>query len=1006
MGKSILRNVSKSKFLFILGLLTILLIQSSFSQTQKTVVVNGSIIEKTTNKPMEFASAALLTIKDSTRVKEGVSNTSGKFSFSNVDPGTYKLKLTFLGYTTIRKIVTITSNTSGIINLGSFALEEGNSLMNEVVITATLPVLVKKDTLEYNADMFKVEKNAVVEDMLKKLPGVEVDGNGKITAQGTDVTRVFVDGKQFFGNDPLIATQNLPAEMISRVQIIDKKSDQAEFSGVDDGEVEKIINIVTRQGYKHGSFGKASSGYGSLDRYDEGLMFNNFMGDRQFSVLGMANNTNNTKFTMDAGNTLNNRRGSTLSSARGGRMGGGGGGGGGGGFSSMTSAGRGMTQAGTTITDGIGVNFSNKLSKKLLLTGSYMFNSSDKNTSSKSSTQTLMADSSMFKRDSSSNFNTTKNHRINMDITYTIDSANSIIFRPNISYVLTNSERGSGSITHGQSGYLLNQSHSNSTSDGTSWNSGATLLFRHKFAKPRRTFSLNLTGTLTSSNTDQYSQSQISKYITPTGLPSIVNTNLLLNNTSSRDGYTARASYTEPLSLTKSLEANYYYSKSYNMSQRKAYDYNEADSLWNIPDVAYSNKYDNFFVNQRLGLSLTSRKDKLMYTLGIGVETSQILSKTHVLDTLFDRTHKAVNFSPTASLNYSFTTRRRINLQYKGTTNEPSIDQLQPIVSDPNSLTIRKGNPDLKSSFTNDLTFGYNDVNTKTFANYFVNVQYSGVLNSISNNYINGPNGEQIIIPVNVKGAYDASVNLGLGRPFAQNKFSINTSGSLRWSNDVNYMRNTATALNSNSVVDTAASKLNTTRTLTAGYNFSGSINGKVVMLTAAARINYNHSWQSVQTANTNIYISYNYLVDLKLNLPIGLIFATDYQFNVNTGLGSGYNKNYALWNASLAQDFLKNKRAQIKLQIYDILKQNQSIRRSINGNNITDSQSTILPQYFIATLTYNFNNFQQQPTQQQNGMRQRGGGMGGPGGGNRGGGGGGFGGGGGGNRGGGGGGF
>ena len=997
MGKSILRKVSKSKFLFILGLLTILLIQSSFSQTQKTVVVNGSIIEKTTNKPMEFASAALLTIKDSTRVKEGVSNTSGKFTFSNVDPGTYKLKLTFLGYTTIRKIVTITSNTSGVINLGSFALEEGNSLMNEVVITATLPVLVKKDTLEYNADMFKVEKNAVVEDMLKKLPGVEVDGNGKITAQGTDVTRVFVDGKQFFGNDPLIATQNLPAEMISKVQVIDKKSDQAEFSGVDDGQVEKIINIVTRQGYKHGSFGKASSGYGSLDRYDEGVMFNNFQGDRQFSVIGMANNTNNTKFTLDTGNSLNSSRGSTLSSARGGRMGGGGGGGGG--FSSMTSAGRGMTQSGVSVTNAAGVNFHDKIGKKLEFTGSYFFNESDKNTSQTSLTQTLSADSSIFKHDTSSNWNNTKNHRINMEFIYTIDSANSIIFRPNVSYALTSSERADRSITLGQTGYKLNQSNSSSNSDGTSWNSGATLLFRHKFAKPRRTFSLNLTGTLTSSNTDQYSKSTISKYVTPTG-PSTVSTNLLLNNTSSRDGFTARASYTEPLSLTKSLEANYYYSKSYNASQRKAFDYNEADSLWNIPDITYSNKYDNYFINQRVGLSLSSKKNKLIYTLGVGVESSQILSKTHVLDTLFDRTHNSINFSPTASLNYSFTNRRRINLQYRGTTNEPSIDQLQPIVSDPNSLTIRKGNPDLKASFTNDLTFGYNDVNMTNFANYFVNVQYSGVLHSISNNYINGPNGEQIIIPVNVNGAYDASLNVGMGRPIAKNKFSINTSGSLRWSNDVNYVRNSATVLNTTTVIDTAASKLNTTRTLTAGYNFSGSINGKVVMFTAAARINYNRSWQSVQTANTNIYVSYNYLADLKLNLPKGLLIATDYQFNVNTGLGSGYNKNYALWNASVAKDFLKNKRAQFKFQIYDLLKQNQSIRRSINGNNITDTHSTILPQYFICTLTYNFNNFQQQPTDQQNGMRQRGGGFGGPGGGNRGGGGGGgFGGGGGGNR-------
>ena len=461
---------------------------------------------------------------------------------------------------------------------------------------------------------------------------------------------------------------------------------------------------------------------------------------------------------------------------------------------------------------------------------------------------------------------------------------------------------------------------------------------------------------------------------------------MLLNNTSSRDGYNIRASYTEPLTLYNNFEINYYYSRSNNLSQRAAFDKNELNQLYDRPDTTYSNRYDNTFINQRLGISLQTKRDKLIYTFGLGIESSQIESKTHVLDTLFNRTHKAVNFSPTASLNYSFTNRRRLNLQYRGTTNEPSIDQLQPIVSDPNSLTIRKGNPDLRSSFTNDLSFGYNDVDVKTFANYFVNVQFSNVLNSISNNYVNGPNGEQIITPVNVNGAYDAGLNVGMGRPLAQNKFSINTSGSLRWSNDVNYMRNTSTALNTTTVLDTAASKLNTTRTLTAGYNLSGSINGKVLMFTAAGRVNYNRAWQSIQTTNTNIYVSYNFLGDLKLILPIGLMIASDFQYNMNTGYGNGYNKNYALWNAAVTKDMLKNKRAQLKFQIFDILKQNQSIRRSINGSNITDSQSTILPQYFIFTFVYNFNNFQQQKGgMQQNGMRQRGGPGGGYGGGGRG---------------------
>jgi len=311
----ILDLVSKTRFLVILGFIIVALSQPVLAQAQYSVGVNGIIQENGTKNPLEFASASLLTLKDSTLVKGSITNSKGGFVFNNVVPGVYKLRLSFIGYSTIHKVITIPGNPE-TQNIGNFQLDQVNSLINEVVISATLPVIVKKDTLEYNADMFKVEKNAVVEDMLKKLPGVEIDGSGKITAQGTDVSKVYVDGKQFFGNDPLLATQNLPADMIAKVQVIDKKSDQAEFSGVDDGQVDKIINIITRQGYKHGTFGKVSAGYGSMDRYDDGLMFNNFNGDRQFSIIGMTNNTNNLRFTLDASNVLNNKVGSTLSTAR------------------------------------------------------------------------------------------------------------------------------------------------------------------------------------------------------------------------------------------------------------------------------------------------------------------------------------------------------------------------------------------------------------------------------------------------------------------------------------------------------------------------------------------------------------------------------------------------------------------------------------------------------------------------------------------------------------------
>jgi hypothetical protein len=617
---------------------------------------------------------------------------------------------------------------------------------------------------------------------------------------------------------------------------------------------------------------------------------------------------------------------------------------------------------------------------KLSVTGSYFFNASENHNSQTSLTQTFKGDTSIYKNDTSSTFSNNVNHRINMEIAYQIDSLNSIVFKPNISYGITSNDRASNSITNGESGFRLNESNNANRSDGTSLNSSSSLLYRRKFKKPRRTFSINLGGNLKSNDADSYRKSFIKRYVTSIGIPTVGLTDINTISKSSGSGYNVRLSYTEPISLYNSLDLNYYYSRSNNQSTKSAFGYNELDSLYNIPDTTYSNRFNNTFINQRLGLSLQTKREKLIYTFGVGIESSEIESKTILLNKLFDRTHKSLHFSPTASLNYAFTNRRRLSLQYKGTTNEPNIDQLQPIVTDSNSLITRIGNPDLKSSFTNDLVLSYNDVNVKTFANYFVNIQYSNEQNSISNNYINGLSGEQVIIPVNVNGAWDASTNIGMGKSIAKNKYYISSSGSLKWNKDVNFNRNSANTLTNYNPLDTASSILNITRTLTAGYNLQGSMNTKDFMFTLSGRVNYNHVWQANLTNVPSVYMSYNLLGDIKLFLPLGLMVSTDYQINLNTGYSKGYNKNYALWNASATKELLKSRRAQLKFQIFDILKQNQSIRRSVTGRNISDTRSTILPQYFIFTFIYNFKNFQstkgegkQGAGKQNNIMRQRG---------------------------------
>ena len=331
------------------------------AQSNRGIVVNGTVLEEGSNNPLPYATVALLTEKDSTFVTGTVSNDKGGFVLKNVPVGDFKLKITFIGYGTLRKKVNIVKATSSL-NIGTLILAQENKMMQEVVINGNIPVVVKKDTVEYNANMFKTDKNAVVEDMLKKMPGIEVDNNGKIKAQGKAIARVYVDGKPFFGNDPLIATQNLPSEMIAKIQVIDKKSDQAVFTNIDDGITEKVINIVTRQNYKHGNFGKGSLSYGSNNRFDSGLMLNDFNGERKTSLFG-----NLQRFSL---------------------------------LNTIQRSNRG------------GLNFHNRYGKNLELSGSYSYTGNDSKNSQTSLTQTLKGDSAIFKHDTTSS--SSKNIIINL----------------------------------------------------------------------------------------------------------------------------------------------------------------------------------------------------------------------------------------------------------------------------------------------------------------------------------------------------------------------------------------------------------------------------------------------------------------------------------------------------------------------------------------------------------------------------------------------------------------
>jgi len=944
-------------------ILSVLGIITTHAQTRTTTVtLKGVITDSTTTQPMAFATVTLLSIKDSSAVIGGLTNVKGEFNIPNVKTGSYTLKIAFMGYKNILNPLTVKASTKDV-TIGPYFMTNNLKTLGEVVIIGQkAPVVVKTDTVEFTAVNFKTEKNDVVEEMLKKLPGVDIDKDGNIQAHGQTVTKVMVDGKPFFGNDPKLATQNLPAEMIDKIQVIDQKSDQAQFTKIDDGQSEKVINIITKMGYKRGNFGKTSLGggqevgSGSENRYDLSGMFNSFKDDRQLSVIGMSNNTNVTRFTADMGASMNSGGGGYGQRGGGGGGGGqrgGGGGGGGGGF--------GFGGNGINVTNALGVNFKDKIGK-LDFAASYFYNGRNNSNFTNTHRQTMLGDSTFLTNTTNTSTSNNTNHRFNMQMDYTVDTSFSIRFVPNISLGNTSSSTDKNVVSTGYKmpGFMINKSTSNTNTTGDNLNASGFLLLRKQFKKPRRTLSLNLSGNYSKNNSDGFNNSVTSYYSKlhqPPSADSVITINQDNITKSNNSGFGVRLAYTEPITVASSLQLDYSYNYSFTNSDKKTYDFDGSE--YSILNKRYTNHFENTYINQRFGLSIQTRKEKFDYTFGLGFEPTSISSKMLIKDTMRYPKLNVINFSPLASLNYNFSKNSKLRLEYRGRANQPDISQLQPIEDNSNPLLITKGNPNLKPEFQNNIGLNYNAMNYVNFANYYANAQIGNTINRITNLNTYGQGGVQTTIPVNVNGGYNTRLMFGLGRPFKQNKFVLNTFGMLSYNKDISFASNGKPSPGgaSGDILSNLPPQ-NITTSLTGMYNLGFTINIKTFTMTSSVRATYSKAAYSISTSQNTEYTNYAASTDARITLFGSLRLASDVSYTTNKGLSTGFNQNTTLWNANITKDFFKDKRAQIKIQLYDILGQAVSIRRTTTENYIEDVQSKVLTRYFLVSFIYNFNKF------------------------------------------------
>ncbi len=937
-----------------------------FGQSRNSGSVKGRLLDSISNQNLKDATVSVLDLKDSSLIVYALSKGDGSFQVDNVPFGKHVLQITFQGYKEIEKAFTVskerTEFDAGIYHLAPLPAELAG------VTVKTAPVVIKGDTTEFNAGLFKTKPNATAEDLLKKLPGVEVDKDGTVKAQGENVKRVLVDGKRFFGDDPKMATRNLPTDMIDKVQVYDAQSDQSSFSGFDDGNREKTINIITKKDRRKGYFGKASVGFGNDSRYGANLNFNRFNGNQQISFIGQGNNTNNQNFSIQ--DILG-----TMSSGGGGRGGGGGMFGGGGSMMQMARGGGmgnignflGGTSPGVATTWAAGLNYNDVWSKKTSVSGSYFYNNMDVRNSQDKFTENFNPnDSSIFRNSTSFSDNKNQNHRVNFEIDQKLDSMNSFLIRP--SFSLQQSDNYSESNTTSTRGKLINQNETrsinSSVNDGYNFNN--SILYRHRFDKKGRTLSVNFTQAFNNSETDRNTLNYTTTYFGANTRKDTINQ---VSNIT-RDGRTlgGNLSYTEPIDAKSQLEMSYNVNFNLNNSSQQTLRYNKATAKYDKMDSLLSNTFENSNNSHRVGVSYRRQVNKdWSYTAGVGVQNAKLTSDNISKKTSLSQSFN--NFFPTLMVQYSKNRTKNLRFNYRGSTRQPAISQLQEVVDNTNPLNISTGNAGLQQEFQHSFSLFYTKFDIFTFKNFVASINGSLTNNKIGNSYfINTGNlpmqiSNDVILaplaqftkPVNLDGAYNVNAFVNYGFPTKKPKANLNFTTNLLHSRDVNLINNVKSFTKNYVFGETLRYTLNYKERL--DLNFSSTSTYTM------ARYSQSQVADNQQQPDGDFFTQM-FTVEPTYSTKSGWVISSDFDYTINRGQSEGYNQTIPLLGASIGKMFLKSKKAEVKLSVFDLLNQNKSITRNVSQNYIEDVRTQVLNRYFMLTFTYNLRSFKGQQQQ------------------------------------------
>lgn len=900
-------------------------ILSQLSAQSNRWSVSGTIQDKS-GRALPSATITLLDPKDSTLVTFGVSNPTGSFEIKNIRESELVLQVSFVGFKIFSQPIK-KNESSAILSLGLIIMEENTAELDMITVEDIAPVTVKKDTIEYNAMAFKTQPNSNVEDLLKRLPGVEVDSEGNIKAQGEKVQRIFVDGKEFFGNDPKMASKNLLAEAISKIQIYDRKSDQAAFTGIDDGKREKTINLQLKEDYKKGYFGTLNGGAGTENRYALKGNVNKFTDKQQLSFLGMANNTNEQGFSID---DYINFNGGIQSFASGGQVriviGGN--------NPSSIPINTGQRMNGIMNSIGFGSNINQELSKKTKMNGSYFFNRLDHNIIQNTDRLNFFPTGDFNFNERSKQDNLNSNHKVNLILDHKIDTLNSFRSTTNANYTETNRVMNSLTENTDLSGNILNKGERTNLTEGNSFQLNTDFLFRHRFKKQGRSWSANLNLGVSD---NQYQGDLYAKNEFFTGVPEteIIEQLQLQQNTAIN--YGGNFSYTEPLGGRKYLEVVYNFRQNHNDVNREVFDKEEENLEFN---TALSNKFTSLYTYHRPGVNISMNRNKYNVVAGLAMQATRLNGELLLFDEKIK--NRFENILPSLGVNYSFSNSKNLGFDYGTSVTEPTIEQLQPVINNSDPLNIYVGNPELKPAFLHNWRVNYNSFDMGKFISFFgmVNVNYTE--NAIVNSQSIDERQVRTIMPVNVKDNLMLNSNVNLGFPIKQLNSSFSVGPNLTYQKGLNLINE----------MEDVIKISNLGGNIRYDYNWKEYVNVGLSANLSRQRTAYDFSPEQNQ-----LFFNQNYNAEANINFLKNYTVGGNFNYLLYKSETTDFRESIPVLNLSISRFILKGQKGEIKLSGQNLFNQNVGVSQRADVNFIEQTVTNNLGRFILLSFTYKLNN-------------------------------------------------